>query len=80
MHETLATAEELARANDQGDYWRIPCDTGQKFDKYFVEGSPELESILPFDSENTKRLSVLEVEELLRSLPEISDTLVQMGR
>jgi len=75
MHETLATAEELARAEDQGDYWRIPCDTGQKFDKYYVEGSPELDSIRPFDSENATRLSIAEVEELLRSLPEISAVL-----
>jgi UDP-glucose 4-epimerase len=77
MHETLATAEELARAEDQGDYWRIPCDTGQKFDKYYVEGSPELDRIRPFDSENARRLSVNEVEELLRSLPEISALLGQ---
>ncbi|MCX7164707.1 MAG: polysaccharide biosynthesis protein [Rhodocyclales bacterium] len=75
MHETLATAEELARAEDQGDYWRIPCDTGQKFDKYYVEGSPELDSIRPFDSENATRLSITAVEELLRSLPEISAVL-----
>ncbi len=75
MHETLATEGELARADDQGDYWRIPCDTGQKFDKYYVEGSPELENIRPFDSENTTRLSVAKIEELLRSLPEISSTL-----
>lgn len=75
MHETLATAEELARAEDQGDYWRIPCDTGQKFDKYYVEGSPELDSIRPFDSENATRLSIPAVEELLRSLPEISAVL-----
>jgi UDP-glucose 4-epimerase len=75
MHETLATAEELARAEDQGDYWRIPCDTGQKFDKYYVEGSPVLDSIRAFDSENTTRLSVAKVEVLLRSLPEISDVL-----
>ena len=78
MHETLATAEELARAEDQGDYWRIPCDTGQKFDKYYVEGSPELDSIRPFDSENATRLSIKEVEELLRSLPEISAVPGQM--
>ncbi len=72
MHETLATAEELARAEDQGEYWRIPCDTGQKFEKYYVEGSPELDSIRPFDSENATRLSVAKVEGLLRSLPEVS--------
>lgn len=79
MHETLATAEELARAEDQGDYWRIPCDTGQKFDKYYVEGSPELERIHPFDSENAKRLTVPEVESLLRSLPEIKDAMGGKG-
>lgn len=75
MHETLATSEELARAEDQGEYWRIPCDTGQKFDRYYFEGSPELEGIRPFDSESTKRLSVAKVGELLRSLPEISPIL-----
>lgn len=80
MHETLATTEELARAEDQGDYWRIPCDTGQKFEKYLVEGLPELERIRPFDSEGAKRLSVAEVEDLLRSLPEISSVLQQTGR
>ena len=80
MHETLATAEELARAEDQGDYWRIPCDTGQKFDKYYVEGSPELDHIHPFDSENATRLSVAAVEGLLRSLPEISAALGQVER
>jgi UDP-N-acetylglucosamine 4,6-dehydratase len=79
MHETLATAEELARAVDQGDYWRIPCDTGQKFDKYYVEGSPELDGIRPFDSENARRLTISEVEELLRSLPEISPVLDRLN-
>jgi UDP-N-acetylglucosamine 4,6-dehydratase len=72
MHETLATAEELIRSEDQGEYWRIPCDNGQKFDKYYVEGSVELEHIRSFDSENARRLSVVNVENLLRSLPEIS--------
>lgn len=79
MHETLATTEELARAADQGDYWRIPCDTGGKFDKYYIEGSPELDRIRPFDSENATRLTTKEVEDLLRSLPEVSAALGQMG-
>lgn len=79
MHETLATAEELARAEDQGDYWRIPCDSDRKFDKYYVEGSTELDSIRPFDSESATRLSITEVEGLLRSLPEISAVLRQNG-
>ena len=72
MHETLATAEEVARADDQGEYWRIPCDTGQSFDKYFVRGFAEIGNTLPFDSKNASRLSVNEVQNLLLSLPEIS--------
>ena len=75
MHETLATTEELARAVDQGNYWRIPCDTGGKFENYFTEGSFELDHIRPFDSENATRLSKREVEALLCSLPEISNEL-----
>lgn len=71
MHETLATAEELSRAEDQGSFWRIPCDIGRKFDKYYIEGSSEIDSIRPFDSQNAKRLSIKEVEELLITLPEI---------
>jgi UDP-N-acetylglucosamine 4,6-dehydratase len=77
MHETLATAEELARAEDQGDYWRIPCDTGQEFDKYYTEGSHKLYNVRPFDSENATQLSIVQLIDLLRSLPEISSLLTQ---
>ena len=75
MHETLATVEELSRAEDQGSFWRIPCDISRKFDKYYIEGSSEIDSIRPFDSENAKRLTIDEVELLLRTLPEILDAL-----
>lgn len=75
MHETLATSEELGRAEDQGQYWRIPCDAGQKFDNFFVKGSQGLGRLQPFDSENTRRLTVQETEKLLLSLPEVKDAL-----
>lgn len=75
IHETLATAEELSRAQDQDLYWRIPCDTGQPFDKFYTEGIPELQKIRPFDSENAVRLSLDQVCELLSSLPEIATLL-----
>ena len=79
MHETLATSEELARAIDKGDYWQIPCDTGQKFDKYFVEGSPSLFEQPSFDSANAKRLTVPMVEKLLLTLPEIKSVLKNLA-
>lgn len=77
MHETLATAEELARAVDQGEYWCIPGESGQKFDSYFVEGTNKLENLRPFDSENANRLTIKEVTVMLKTLPEINAVLNQ---
>lgn len=77
MHETLATVEELARSEDQGDYLKIPSDSGRKFDKYFSEGLPEVDRTTSFNSENTRRLSIKEVENLLLTLPEIKHLLLK---
>jgi len=75
MHETLATAEELARAEDQGEYWRIPCEVGREFERFFTDGEPKTAEIEPFTSENTERLSVAAVGRVLRSLPEVQAVL-----
>lgn len=75
MHETLATAEELLRAEDQKEYWRIPCEHGHEFSKYYTEGSSEKGSRTSYTSENAVQLRVVEVEELLHSLPEIQHIL-----
>ena len=40
LYETLVTREEMSKAIDMGDYYRIPCDTRDlNYDKFFVEGS-----------------------------------------
>lgn len=75
MHETLATAEELARAEDQGDYWRIVCENGHEFARYFSQGILPQKAHVAFTSENAQRLSENEVESLLRGLPEIKNIL-----
>lgn len=42
LYETLVTREEMAKAVDMGDYYRIPCDTRDlNYDKFFTEGSEE---------------------------------------
>lgn len=71
MHETLATAEELARAEDQGVYWRLPCEAGREFERFLTEGERKTSEILPFTSENAERLTMTAVSKLLRSLPEL---------
>ena len=72
MHETLATSEELYRAEDQNEFWRIRSENEKSINKYFTQGVEELNKITPYDSENAKRLNVTEIENLLMSLPEIS--------
>ena len=80
LYETLATALELRHAEDLGDYYRIPLDDRDlNYDKYFNEGDEEVRALEDFNSHNTQRLSVPEVEQLLRTLPEIQAVLVQDG-
>lgn len=80
MYETLATAQELRHAEDMGEYYRIPLDDRDlNYDKYFKEGNEEVAAIDDFHSHNAKRLSVPEVETLLRTLPEVNAALARRG-
>ena len=70
MDETLATAEELARAEDQGRYWCIPCEPGRNVDRFFEDGRPNISEIGPFTSKNAEQLSVDMICRMLQGLPE----------
>lgn len=72
LHETLATAEELRRAEDRGEYLRVPMDGRElNYAKYFVEGDMKSEQLKDFTSENAQRMTPNEIDELLRTVPEI---------
>lgn len=59
LYETLVTREEMAKAIDMGNYYRIPCDTRDlNYDKYFNEGEGSLDCVEEYHSHNTKRLDV----------------------
>jgi UDP-glucose 4-epimerase len=76
IYETLATAEEIRRAQDMGDYYRIPMDTRDlNYAVYYTAGERIDTSIEDYHSHNTRRLSVSEVKELLLTLPEIRGAL-----
>jgi UDP-N-acetylglucosamine 4,6-dehydratase len=70
MHETLASSEEMAKAVDLGDHWRIPMD-GRGLDYAHQTAKGDAAGSLPFASDTARQLSVPEVVELLRSLPEL---------
>jgi len=74
VHETLATRLELARAEDLGNHYRIRDQVRARYKDYYFEGSDEAPRE-DYTSENTRRLTVGEIETLLRSLPYVSDQL-----
>lgn len=77
MHETLVTQEELLRAQDGGNYYKIPQESqGLDYNQYFFHGKKaHLEKYNSFTSENTKRLSLSETIEMLKKIPEIREKL-----
>lgn len=69
LYETLVTREEMVRAEDMGNYYRIPCDTRDlNYDKFFTEGNEKVAEIEDYHSHNTKRLDVEEMKCLLLKL------------
>ena len=76
LYETLVTREEMVRAIDMGNYYRIPCDTRDlNYDKFFSEGNEEIGKSEDYHSHNTKRLDVKEMREMLLRLRFIQEDL-----
>jgi UDP-N-acetylglucosamine 4,6-dehydratase len=70
LYETLATREELARSEDQGEFFRISVDARElNYDQYFEEGDQEESTLEDYHSHNTERLDVDQVVDLLNSMP-----------
>ena len=80
IYETLVTREEMSRAIDMGNYYRIPCDARDlNYDK--VEGgNPEIDKMEEYHSHNTRRLTVEEMKELLLKLTFIREDLGMQPR
>lgn len=69
LYETLLTREELAKAEDMGDYFRIvPDDRDLNYGKYFTEGEEQISHLEDYNSHNTQRLTVAEIKEKLLKL------------
>ncbi|QDU87399.1 UDP-glucose 4-epimerase [Pirellulimonas nuda] len=72
LHEVLVTAEELTRAQEFDDYYRVACDGDRDYDKFFVRGERSAAFARDgYTSENARRLSVDETAALLMELPEV---------
>jgi len=69
LWEVLVSREEMAKADDLGEYFRIPCDTRDlNYDKYFEQGQERVSVIEDYTSHNTDRLDVEGMKRLLGKL------------
>ncbi len=76
QYESLVTREEMAKSEDLGKYFRIPCDGRDlNYDKYFVEGKQIEKTVVDYHSHNTTRLDLEGMKELLLKLDFIREDL-----
>ena len=76
MYETLLTDEECAKAEDLGDFFRVPADNRSlNYDKYFTEGDVKRCELTAFNSDNTKLLTVEETKAKIAVLEYIQNEL-----
>lgn len=70
LYETLCTREEMQKAEDMGDFYRIPADNRDlNYAQYFSEGAEDISKIEDYHSHNTQQQGVEGMKELLLKLP-----------
>jgi len=76
MCETLLTNEECARAEDLGNFYRVPADNRTlNYDKYFTEGDTKRIALTEFNSDNTTRLDLEQTKAKIAALEYIRNEL-----
>ena len=76
MYETLLTNEECAKAEDMGNFYRVPADNRTlNYDQYFKEGDVNRVTLKEFNSDNTYRLNLEETKAKIASLEYIQNEL-----
>ena len=77
VYETLVNREDMLKAEDRGNYYRIPADTRDlNYEQYFSEGNKGEAQIEEYHSHNTHRLDVEGMKELLKKLPVIREDIL----
>ena len=76
LYETLCTREEMQKAEDMGEFYRIPADNRDlNYSRYFSEGEKDISRIEDYHSHNTKHLSNEELKKTLLNLDFIKEQL-----
>jgi UDP-N-acetylglucosamine 4,6-dehydratase len=70
LYETLVNREDMIKAEDLGEYYRIPADNRDlNYEQYFSEGMPDITNLNEYHSHNTAILDVECMKQLLLKLP-----------
>ncbi len=76
LYESLISREEMVKAEDMGEYYRIPADNRDlNYAQYFSEGEERISHQEDYTSHNTERLNVDQVKTLLLKLDYIKEEL-----
>ena len=79
LYETLVNREEMVKAEDLGNFYRIPADTRDlNYNGFFIEGESQISQIEEYTSHNTFRLNVEETKTLLLKLDSIQEDIQQL--
>ena len=77
LYESLVTREEMAKAYEMDNYYRIPCDDRDlNYEKYFIEGQEKVNQFEDYHSHNTQRLSLEEMKVLLLKLDMVREDIL----
>lgn len=72
LFETLVNKEDMVKAQDIGNYYRIPADNRDlNYAQYYSEGDLDVSNVEEYHSHNTKRLDIEGTKKLLCRLPVI---------
>jgi len=76
LYETLVSREEMAKAEDMGDYYRIPADNRDlNYAQFFSEGEEVISHLDDYTSHSTERLNIEQIKQVLSKLDSIKEEL-----
>lgn len=79
LYESLVNREEMVKATDMGNYYRIPADNRDlNYAQYFSEGEEDISKVEDYHSHNTERLDIEGTKQLLMKLPMIQEDMIKI--
>lgn len=70
LYETLCTREEMAKAEDMGQFYRIPSDNRDlNYALFYSKGKENTSNLEDYNSHNTNQCDIVEIKKLLQKLP-----------